>query len=256
MSAAYQLTSVRVTAGKRDILHVDKLSLYRGELVTIAGPNGAGKSTLVSVLSGLRKQFAGSCLYLGREVRDWPRREFSRNVAVVMQTHPVPFPFSVEDVVLMGRTPYAKGWFESPDDLAAVDDALERTDSLSLRGRNFRTLSGGEQQRIILAAAIAQHTEVLLLDEPSSFLDLQHQVHLYKLLRQLRDAGALVVMITHDLNLAAAYADRLLLLQDGKIVADDSAERVMTTETIRSVFGVETELHRSASGGVWMRYGL
>ncbi len=256
MSPIYRLANVRVTAEKRDILHVDELSLYPGELVTIAGPNGAGKSTLLSVLSGLGKQFIGSCTYLGREVRDWPRREFARNVTVVSQSHPVPFPFTVEEVILMGRTPHASGWFESPDDLAAVQDALERTGSLSLRGRDFRTLSGGEQQRVILAAALAQHTPVLLLDEPSSFLDLHHQIHLYQLLSELRDSGTLVVMITHDLNLAAAHADRLLLLREGRIVADDRAERVMTTEMIRNVFDVEAELHRSVSGGVWMRYGL
>ena len=256
MSPIYQLANVRVPAGKKDILQVDELSLYPGELVTIAGPNGAGKSTLLSVLSGFRKQFAGSCRYLGQDVRAWPRRDFSRNVTVVTQSHPAPFPFRVEEVVLMGRTPHASGWFESPDDLAAVEDALDRTGSMSLRGRDFRTLSGGEQQRVILAAALAQHTPVLLLDEPSSFLDLHHQIHLYKLLSELRDSGVLVVMITHDLNLAAAHADRLLLLREGAIVADDSPQRVMTAETIRSVFDVEAQLHRSVSGGVWMRYGL
>lgn len=256
MNAVYKLADVRVIAGKSEILHVDELSLHSGELATIAGPNGAGKSTLISVLSGLRKQFAGTCFYLERDVREWPRREFSRHVTVVAQNHSMPFPFTVEEVVLMGRTPYADGWFEAPGDLAAVEEAMERTDSLPLRYRNFQTLSGGEQQRVILAAAIAQQTEVLLLDEPNSFLDLQHQIQLYKLLTELRDAGTLVAMITHDLNLAAAHADRLLLMQNGRIVADDRAERVMTPETIRSVFGVETQIHCNPAGNVWMRYGF
>jgi ABC-type cobalamin/Fe3+-siderophores transport system ATPase subunit len=157
---------------------------------------------------------------------------------------------------LMGRTPHANGWFESPEDLAAVEEALERTGSSMLRGRDFRTLSGGEQQRVILAAALAQHTEVLLLDEPSSFLDLHHQIQLYKLVGELRDSGRLIVMITHDLNLAMAHSDRLVLLRNGVLVADGAAERVMSAEMIRNVFGVETQLQRSASGDLWMRYGL
>lgn len=255
MNAVYDVSQLRVSAGKKTILSVDDLRLYPRELVTIAGANGAGKSTLLSVLSGLRRQFNGSCRYLGRDIREWPRLEFARRVTFITQSHPVPFPFKVEEVVLMGRTPHANGWFESSEDLDAVDEALERTGSSMLRGRDFRTLSGGEQQRVILAAALAQHTEVLLLDEPSSFLDLHHQIQLYKLLRQLRDSGALIVMITHDLNLAMAHADRLLLLRDGALVADGEAERVMTTEVIRNVFGIETELQRD-SGGIWMRYGV
>jgi iron complex transport system ATP-binding protein len=255
VNAVYDVSQLRVSAGKKTILSVDDLRLYPRELVTIAGANGAGKSTLLSVLSGLRRQFNGSCRYLGRDIREWPRLEFARRVTFITQSHPVPFPFKVEEVVLMGRTPHANGWFESSEDLDAVDEALERTGSSMLRGRDFRTLSGGEQQRVILAAALAQHTEVLLLDEPSSFLDLHHQIQLYKLLRQLRDSGALIVMITHDLNLAMAHADRLLLLRDGALVADGEAERVMTTEVIRNVFGIETELQRD-SGGIWMRYGV
>lgn len=256
MNPVFELARLHVTAGKRTILAVAELRLYHGELVTIAGANGAGKTTLLSILSGLRQQFSGSCLYLGRDVREWPRRDFARKVTVVTQSHPVPFPFKVEEVVLMGRTPHANGWFESPEDLAAVEEALERTGSSMLRGRDFRTLSGGEQQRVILAAALAQHTEILLLDEPSSFLDLHHQIQLYKLLSELRDSGRLIVMITHDLNLAMAHSDRLLLLQEGALVADGPAERVMNAEMIRNVFGVETQLQRSVSGGLWMHYGL
>lgn len=256
MSVLYHLSDVKVTAGERNILSVDQLHLHDGEFVAVAGPNGAGKSTLLSVLSGLRKQFDGKCSYLGRDIHSWPRREFTRSVATVTQTRPVSFPFTVEEVVLMGRTPHASGWFESPDDLLAVQNALQQTGSLSLSGRDFRTLSGGEQQRVILAAALAQNPRVLLLDEPNSFLDLHHQIQLYKLLCELRDSGTLVVIITHDLNLAAAHATRLLLLQDGEIVADDRPETVITAETIRSVFRVEAELHRNRSGNVWVHYGL
>ena len=221
--STYELRDVNVTLQRNTILAVPTLHLNSQSLVAVAGPNGAGKSTLLSVLSGLRQQFAGSCFYLGREIRSWSRRELSRKVTVVMQSHPVTFPFSVEEVVLMGRTPHAQGWFESPDDLSAAYQALEKTDSLYLKGRKFSTLSGGEQQRVILAAALAQEPEVLLLDEPSSFLDLTHQIQLYKLLTKLSNEGILVLVITHDLNLAAAYADRLILLDEGRIVADGAA---------------------------------
>lgn len=254
MSPVYQMTDVRVNAKGKEILHVPELAFRLGEFVAVAGPNGAGKSTLLSVLSGLRKHFTGECFFYGRNIRTWSRKDFSKKVAVVHQGRPVSFPFTVDEVVLMGRTPHMHSWFETGEDLELIEKALEQAGASELRGREFRTLSGGEQQRVILASALAQQPKVLLLDEPTSFLDLHHQVHFYKLLAQLRDAGVLVISVTHDLNLAASYADRLLLLHNGRPVAEGTPQQVITAELMSEVFRVAPEFWKDGAGKIWMRY--
>jgi iron complex transport system ATP-binding protein len=156
---------------------------------------------------------------------------------------------------MMGRTPYCDGLFESPEDHAAVERAMQLTDTLPFRRRDFRSLSGGEKQRIILASVLAQSPRVLLLDEPTTFLDLQHQVSIYGLLRDMAARGLLVVAVTHDLNLAAAYADRVIVLRAGELVRDASPSEVLSPDTIREVFGVNAEVQRTAAGRPWISYG-
>jgi iron complex transport system ATP-binding protein len=255
VNSLYQLIGIRVDAGGREILHIPELEFSSGRFIAIGGPNGAGKSTLLSVMSGLRQHFSGRCIFNGRDVRAWPRKEFARQVAVVHQTRPVSFPFTVGDIVLMGRTPHARYWLETPEDLQALESALEQTDAAGLRGREFRTLSGGERQRVLLASALAQDPRVLLLDEPTNCLDLHHQVQFYKLLANLRDKGVLVISVTHDLNLAASYADRLLILHGGRRVADGKPEQVITADVMREIFQVEAEFSYNDAGKLWMRYG-
>lgn len=256
MSTAFELRDIIVHAGKREILNIPALSIADSSFVAIAGPNGAGKTTLMSVMNGLRRDFDGQCFYQNKDIRLWSRREFARNVAVVLQHQPVAFPFTAEQVVTMGRGPHLLGWNESPDDMRAVNVAMEKTGALALRSRLFRTLSGGEQQRVILASALAQDPNVLLLDEPTVYLDLNYQVQLYKLLSSLHRDGMLIVTITHDLNLAAACADRVLLLKDGRLHADGAPEDVITRETIEPVFGITVEPYVTASGKRRMHYGL
>lgn len=255
MNPLYQLSDISVTAGGKQILGIPQLTFDSGEFVAISGPNGAGKSTLLSVLSGLRQDYRGQCLFRGRDAHSWSRKEFSKQVAVVHQGRPVSFSFSVEEIVLMGRMPHLRGWFETSEDLEVLEHALELAGAADLRGRDFRTLSGGEQQRVILASALAQQPKVLLLDEPTTFLDLQNQIHFYKLALRLSESGVLVIAVTHDLNLAAGHAGRLLLLCKGGIAADGPAEQVLTSELIRQVFLVSPEFSKDASGKIWMRYG-
>jgi iron complex transport system ATP-binding protein len=252
----FDVFDLRVTHGLRTVLSIDRLSVNAGELLAVSGPNGAGKSTLLSVLSGLNPHFQGRCLFRDRDVRSWARREFAKEIAVVHQSRPTSFPFTVEEVVLMGRSPHSTSWFENPFDVANVDQALSQAAANDLRGREFRTLSGGEQQRVLLAAALAQEPKVLLLDEPLTFLDLQHQLHLYHLLAALRDCGVLIICVTHDLNLAAAYADRLLLLKEGRCVADGRPGDILTPALIHDVFEVQSEFWRNEEGRIWMRYGV
>jgi len=229
-------------------LHDASFELPQNGLITIAGPNGAGKSTLLGILAGLRSPYLGSCTYGGREVRHWPRRDFARSVAFLPQSVRLEFPFTAEEVVLMGRTPYASGWFQTPEDRAAAEDAMTTTDTLAFRARDFRTLSGGERQRVILASALTQRPRVLLLDEPATHLDLRHQLSLYRLLSELAKT-LLVVAVTHDLNIALQFSDRVMLLADGRVAGDGAPTEVLNPGLIARVFGVQATMH-----GSWMTY--
>jgi iron complex transport system ATP-binding protein len=212
-------------------------------LVAIAGPNGAGKSTLLGIMAGLRQPYSGSCMYAGTEVRRWQRRDFARRIAFLPQMLRFEFPFTAEQVVLMGRTPYGGGWFESPADFELVEQAMTITDTLPFRTRDFRSLSGGERQRVVLASALAQKPETLLLDEPTTFLDLKHQMSLYRLLADLGRQGMLVISVTHDLNLALQFADRALVLHQGCLAAEGAPADVFTPALIHEIFEVDATLN-------------
>jgi iron complex transport system ATP-binding protein len=255
LSGAYELRDVGMRYNGTPVLEHVSLRFDKPELVAIVGPNGAGKSTLLNVMSGLRPGFSGECFYRGVDVRKWSRRQFARSVSLVPQGLTMMFPFNVEQVVMQGRTPYGDGLFESADDLQAVEEAMVITESTPFRHRDFRSLSGGERQRVIIASAIAQQPETLLLDEPTTFLDLRHQVSIYRLLGDLCRRGILVITITHDLNLAAAYADRVIVLEGGRLKADASPVEVLSEKTVREVFGVHSEVHQTAAGRPWIVYG-
>jgi iron complex transport system ATP-binding protein len=254
MAPLFQLTNAGVRYGDVDALRSATVRFECGEFVAVAGPNGAGKSTLLGVMAGLNTHFTGECLFEGKDVRKWARREFARRVSVVPQSVRIEFSFSVEQVVLMGRTPFADAMFESDEDAAHVERAMALTGIIDLRARDFRTLSGGEKQRVVLASALAQTPEVLLLDEPTTYLDLEHQISLYRLLRELSRSGMLVVGITHDLNLAATFTDRIVVLQGGSIVADGAPDAVVTRDTLREVFRVDAPVEISRAGRPWIHY--
>jgi iron complex transport system ATP-binding protein len=238
-----------------EVLRGISLELPAAQFVALAGPNGAGKSTLLGIMAGLRPGYTGRCEYGGREVRRWPRREFARRVSFVPQALRIEFPFTVEQVVIQGRTPYCDGLFEAPEDWRRAEQAMAITDTLDFRHRDFRSLSGGERQRVVLASALAQDPQALLLDEPTTFLDLKHQVAIYRLLRELARQGLLVVAATHDLNLAASFADRVILLDRGAVAADAPPAHVLLPDRIRAVFGVDTVILRGPGDQPWMWYG-
>ncbi len=235
-----------------EVLREITLALEGPQFVAVVGPNGAGKSTLLGILAGLRRNYSGACGYGGAEVRAWNRRAFARQVAFVPQSVRIEFPFTAEQVVLMGRTPHCDGLFESPEDFEAVEQAMATTDTLPFRGRDFRSLSGGERQRVILASALAQRPKTLLLDEPATFLDLSHQLAIYRLLAELAGRGLLIIAATHDLNLAASFAGRIVALRAGQVAADGAG---IDKETVRAVFGVEVHLLRGPGDKPWIYYG-
>jgi len=255
VSALFSLRGVGMRYDGTAVLGGATLDFHAGEMVSVVGPNGAGKSTLLGIMAGLRATYDGNCRYGDVEVRSWTRRRFAHEVSFVPQSLSLQFPFTAEQVVLMGRTPYCDGLFESPEDGAAVESAMQTTDTLQFRARDFRSLSGGERQRVVLASALAQQPRALLLDEPTTFLDLKHQLAIYSLLRGLCREGLLVVAVTHDLNLASAYSDRVVLLDAGRIEADATPAEVLTAESIRRVFGVATEVRAGREGRPWVLYG-
>ncbi len=241
--------------GGVEILSGVSLDFDAAGLTAIVGPNGAGKSTLLSILAGLRSGYTGECRYKGREVSAWKRRAFAREVSFVPQSLQLEFPFTAEQVVFMGRTPFCDGLFESPEDAIEVERAMAITDTLRFRHRDFGTLSGGERQRVVLAGALAQRPRTLLLDEPATFLDLKHQVEIYRLLRNLCREGLLALVVTHDINLAAAFADRVVMLANGRVVADGPVQSTLTRASISEVFGLYVEMHEGRDGRPWILYG-
>ncbi len=236
------------------VLDVDELDFPAGEMVSVVGPNGAGKSTMLGIMAGLRPTYTGKCLFEGAEVRQRRRRDFARSVSFVPQSLRLEFPFTAEQVVMMGRTPYCDGLFEAPEDHAAVERAMETADVLPYRTRDFRSLSGGECQRVVLAAALAQEPRVLLLDEPTTFLDIKHQLAFQRILRDLCRGGVLVVAATHDLNLAVAYSHRIVVLNRGRVVADGLPREALAPQTVRSVFEVTASMRNGPGGRPWLTY--
>ncbi len=256
MRPLYELSRLGMCYDGAAVLDVEGLEFAAGEMISVVGPNGAGKSTLLGVMAGLKPGYTGSCRFEGREVRDWPRRLFARAVSFVPQTLRLEFPFTAEQVVMMGRTPYCDGLFEAPEDQQAVERAMATTDTLEFRQRDFRSLSGGERQRVVLAAALAQEPRVLLLDEPATFLDVKHQLAIHDILRELsRAEGVLVVAATHDLNQAAAYSDRMVVLDHGKVVAEGAPAEALRPDVLEKVFGVAARVERMDGGELWIRFG-
>lgn len=234
-------------SGHRLVSGVD-LAVAPGEVVALLGPNGAGKSTLLKLLSGQLRPSAGEVVFAGRHLSAWPPRELARHRAVLPQSSAVPFEFQALEIVLLGRSPHGDASRFGPMAL----EAMRRTESAHLAERTVTTLSGGEMQRVQLARVLVQiglHPEggprCLLLDEPISNLDPSHQHSALQLAADLAREDAAVLVVLHDLNLAAQYADRLVVMQSGRIVADGAADAVLTENLMQDVFGVPSCIVRN-----------
>ena len=227
--------------GARVVLDGVDVEVQPGEFFGILGPNGSGKSTLLKIVAGLLPQSAGMTWLNGRDTATIKRRDFAREVAFLPQDLLVEFPYKVSEVVLLGRTPHL-GFLGFPGarDLEVAEAALAATGCSELAERRIHELSGGERQRVFFAKALAQQPKLLLLDEPTAHLDLHHQIALHDLLRRRNEAGEFtVVTVLHDLNLAAQYCDRVLLLHEGKVVACGTIDEVLTYQHVKDVFDVE-----------------
>ena len=229
---------VNYPGAPRPALDGVSMSASAGCLYAVLGPNGSGKSTLMRALLGVAPLSAGAALLDGRTSAAWDRRALAQAVGVVAQSESIAFPLSVRQMVGMGRYPHL-GPLESEGDAdrAAVSSALEACDVSALAHRDVTMLSGGEFQRVRIARALAQEPQALVLDEPTSSLDIRHQMGILELLRRSADSGLTVVLVTHGLDLAARYADRMLLLAGGHVAAEGTPDEVMMEDTISSVYG-------------------
>jgi iron complex transport system ATP-binding protein len=219
--------------------------LENGTLAGILGPNGSGKTTLLRLLSGTRRPTAGRVLLDDRPLAQLSRREVARQIAVVPQETELAFEYTAIEIVLMGRHPHL-GVFtvEGPDDIRIAEAALAATGTSELAQRPFHQLSGGEKQRVVIAAALAQSARLLLLDEPTASLDLGYQLEVCALLQRLnRDHGVTMAISTHDLNLAAAICRELIMMRHGRIVAMGPTLEVLTPENVQRVYDVEADVH-------------
>jgi ABC-type cobalamin/Fe3+-siderophores transport system ATPase subunit len=229
-------------------------SVRAGEFVALMGRNGAGKSTVLDILAGLRDAHAGEVRVSGRPLHAWTAGDRARVIAHLPQAVRPDLPFTAGEVVLMGRYPHTDRCLESQTDREAVEQAMRRTDCWDVRERPVRTLSGGERQRVLLAACFAQQPRVWLLDEPSTYLDIDQQVQCFTALRDECERGALCVAVTHDVNLALAYATRLVVLERGQVAVDLAVHEAIRTSSWLAHFSPRLELTTTASGRPWVAY--
>jgi iron complex transport system ATP-binding protein len=235
-----QLDDVHFGYGAQPVLEGLSLEVPPGQLLGVIGPNGAGKSTVCRLMLGLLSPRRGRVLVDGREVHAWKRRDFARRVAAVTQEEALEFPFTALEVVLMGRIAHLGPLgFERAEDFDAARAAMRETGVESLADRPLHELSGGERKRVLLARALAQDPAALILDEPAAALDIHHQIAIFDLLRERHRRGVTVVVVVHDLNLAAAYCERILLVQPGRPAVIGTVEEVLTYRRVKEAFGVE-----------------
>jgi iron complex transport system ATP-binding protein len=232
---------VRVRLGGHLILNDVDLEARVGEVVALVGPNGAGKSTLLNVLTGDIRPVAGTVRVDGAPLRSWNHRELAQRRAVLPQQVNVSFPFLVDDVVRMGRSPWQRTLYEEVDD-TVVAEALVETDVVELAAYQFSWLSGGERARVALARVLAQRTQLLLLDEPTAALDLRHQELVLRVVRRRVASGDGAVVVLHDLGLAGAHADRVVILAGGRVVANGPPADVLTPSLLSEVYQHEIEV--------------
>lgn len=238
MEPVLSLVGINCGYGLTPVLNNIDLQVKHGEIFGILGPNGSGKSTLLKVMDGILRPQVGQVLVHGKPLQKINRARLARTVALVAQEFHFQFSFSVTEVVLMGRFPHLKALhFEGPKDMAVAYEAMRATRCLELADRSIHELSGGERQRVLIARALAQEPDVILLDEPTSFLDLKFKREIFQLIESLsKDKGLSVVLVSHDIDLAAQYCHRIMMLKNGAVHAVGAPDRVITAVNIQAVY--------------------
>jgi iron complex transport system ATP-binding protein len=251
ISEMLKVDAISVNYGTRNVLRDVSFQLHAGEIIALLGPNGAGKTTLIKALNGSVPLSSGGILLIGRPLSRFSRREIAREIAVVAQENETKFPVSVLEFVLSGRFsrggPF--GW-ETVQDIAIAEKALQECDLAEYSTRLMNELSGGERQRVVLSRALATEAKILLLDEPTANLDLAHQASMFRLVRDRCDSyGNSAIIITHDLNLASAFADKVMMLKGGAVFAFGRTDKVLTHENLNEVYNVQVLLDQHPASG-------
>jgi iron complex transport system ATP-binding protein len=254
VTAHLEIAAVSWRVNDRQVLSDVSLDVREGEVAVVMGRNGAGKSTLLDIVAGLRPATGGVVRFNGRAAGEWDARARAQMIAHLPQAVRPDLPFLAHELVLMGRYPHTDRWFESDDDRAAVRQAMIRTDSWDLRDRLVQTLSGGERQRVLLAACLAQAPRILLLDEPSTHLDIDQQLHCFSLLREEADRGVACLAVTHDLNLALTYASRIIVLAEGRVAVDLPVAEASRSSDWLALFSARLTLSTTPQGRPWVSY--
>jgi iron complex transport system ATP-binding protein len=225
---------------------IKKLSIEfnSGDFVGIVGPNGSGKTTLIKIIANLLLPQEGNCLLNKKKYNSYKNQEFYKLVSYVPQNISVTYPFTVYELVMMGRAPNLSSYGIPKDiDVQIVEEKLKIMDIWNLRNKTIDKLSGGELQRVLIARALAQNTDVILFDEPSSFLDYRHQVEIFKVLIELNKAGKIIVLISHDLNLLSCYADKLAVIKNGELKYFDKVQNILTKNILNDIYETEFEIY-------------
>ncbi len=238
---AIETRQLRFSYEHHQVLTGVDLQVEPGTFCCLMGPNGSGKSTLIQLLSKVLYPLDGSIDVFGKNLGQWDHKQLARTIAVVPQHFQVAFPFTVEQIVMLGRVPHRGPWaLDTKDDLEIVHQAMRDTGVGHLAGRRISELSGGELKRVVVAKALAQQPRLLLLDEPAAHLDIKHQVDLYSLVDRIRkNTGLTVLAAVHDLNLSSAFGEKFCLLKNGKLAASGTLESVMTYGHLSEVFGID-----------------
>ena len=238
--AALEIKNLSLSIGGNDILKDASFDIPQGAFLSIVGPNGAGKTTLLRCVMGVIGSWTGDVLVGGRPLDTYRRRNLARLVSYVPQSDEMVFPYTGRELVMMGRYPHLSPFTRTNRaDIEVVERTLEITGTSSLADRDMRTLSGGERQKVLIAGALAQEAGIMLLDEPTTFLDPRHTDEILSILADLNESGVTVVMVTHDINHAAYYADSVTALVDGCVVFNGSSEDLMNKEVLTAVYGKE-----------------
>ncbi|OPX63303.1 MAG: Cobalamin import ATP-binding protein BtuD [Methanomassiliicoccales archaeon PtaB.Bin134] len=229
---------------EKPVLENIDLEVRKGEIIGILGPNGCGKTTLLKLLNRNLHPRSGRILMEDQDLEDISKRRIARHIAVVPQSNEIRFAFSVRDIVSMGRMPFLDRFQgESSEDMRIVEEAMEKTNIREFADRLINTMSGGERQRVIIARALAQRPEVILLDEPTLHLDINHQFEVLDLVKRLsKEEGLTVIIVSHDLPMVVKYCDRMVLIHDHRVHALGTPEEVLTTENMRTVFNIDAVL--------------
>lgn len=238
------VNDIALAYGDNIVVDQVNFTIPRGQFAAVLGPNGSGKSTLLRALCRLHLPVSGNIMLAGCSLSDYSHQELARQLALVQQSPVIAFDFTVAEIVMLGRLPYLRRFqSETSHDYAIVEHYLRLTGLWSMRNRRLHSLSGGEQQRVFMSRALVQEPSLLLLDEPTNHLDINHQLEVLDIVAKLnREQGITVIAVLHDLNLAALYAERLLVLQAGRLVADGQPNQVIQADILRQVYGCDVSV--------------